>query len=371
MTSDIRIGDCRDVLPALAAEGLRAQTCVTSPPYWGLRQYGAPRAAWGPVEYAPMAGLPSVQVPAWEGELGLEPDPWMYVGHLVEAFRAVRQVLARDATLWLVIGDSYAGTAPGNGRGMAERLGLGNGGGEPHRSAAPKMGAGLKPKDLVGIPWMVAKALQADGWWLRSAVTWCKPNGMPESVSDRPTVATEMVFMLSANERYHYDAAAVCMPPAESSIQRWAQYLDGRAGSSRANGGAKTNGAMKAVGGPRTDKQRGHSRRHAGFNARWDEMERAGQVAGGANLRNFWIIPPEGFSGAHFAVMPRALATICILAGSRPGDVVLDPFAGSGTVGEVAQRLGRRAVLIEAAPHYARLIRERTAQSGLALGSAA
>lgn len=335
MSVDLRIGDCRDVLPVLSAEGVRAQCCVTSPPYWGLRDYGLPATPWAPVEFVPMAGLPPVTVPAWEGALGLEPDPLLYVGHMVAVFRLVRAALAPDATLWLNLGDTYA------------------------QAPAP----GLKPKDLCGIPWRVALALQADGWWLRSAPTWCKPNGMPESVDDRPSTATEMVFLLSASWRYHYDAAAVRMPAAESSVARWSQYLDGQAGSARANGGAKTNGPMKAVGG----KQRGHSRRHDGFNARWDALPRDEQMAGGANLRNFWIIPPDGYDGAHFAVMPSALATICILAGSRPGDLVLDPFGGSGTVGEVAQRLGRRAVLIEAAPHYAPLIRARTAQGGLVL----
>ena len=232
------------------------------------------------------------------------------------------------------------------------------------------------------IPERVAIALQADGWYLRSKITWCKPNGMPESVTDRPTVATEQVFLLSKDERYYYNAQAVRMPPAESSMARWAQYIDGQKGSDRANGGAKGNGPMKAVGGPKTkfiddsnqanlakkrDKQRGHSRRHNGFNDRWDAMPVGEQMAAGSNLRNWWVIPTEGYDGAHFAVMPSALVRICILAGSRVGDIVFDPFLGSGTVGQVAQALGRRWIGCELNPDYEPLQRQRTQQTGMVL----
>jgi DNA modification methylase len=150
-------------------------------------------------------------------------------------------------------------------------------------------------------------------------------------------------------------------------MARWAQYIDGQQGSARANGGTKSNGAMKAVGGPKPDKQRGHSRRHNGFNDRWDAMPVGEQMAAGSNLRNWWIIPTEGYDGAHFAVMPSALARICILAGSRPGDIVLDPFFGSGTTGQVAEQLGRKWIGIDLNPDYIALAKERTQQMGMIL----
>ncbi len=200
----------------------------------------------------------------------------------------------------------------------------------------------------------MAFALQDRGWYLRQRIAWCKPNGMPESVEDRPISQLEDVFLLTKSPRYFYDAEAVRMPAAESSISRWSQYLDGQTGSTRGNGGRKTNGTMKAV-----QKQRGHSKRHAGFNARWDSMSVGEQMLNGRNLPNWWVIPPAQSKIAHFAVMPAALSRICILAGSRPGDVVLDPFGGSGTTGEVAIELGRKAVLIELNPEYCELIKAR------------
>ena len=342
-------------------------------------------------------------------ELGLEPLHdclgWAtgapcgecYVCRMVEVFRLVRDVCADDGVLWLNLGDSYAGS----GRGMNADGSVGKAGKKQNTNAGSNLDfhdrpveagpigrswvavpLGTKKKDLVGIPWRVALALQADGWYLRSHTTWCKPNGMPESVEDRPTVATEAVFLFSKSECYHYDAKAVRMPPAESSIARWNQYLEGQAGLARANGGAKSNGPMKAVGGPVSkfeqgsnhsnlaitrDKQRGHTRRHAGFNDRWNTMPREEQMAHGANLRNWWIIPTEGYDGAHFAVMPSALARICILAGSRTGDTVLDPFFGSGTVGQAAEKLGRQWIGIELNPEYAALAEARTQQIGMAL----
>jgi DNA modification methylase len=202
------------------------------------------------------------------------------------------------------------------------------------------------------IPSRVAFALQADGWWLRQEITWCKPNGMPSSVEDRPSSATEKVFLLSKSARYFYDNLAVKMPPADASISRWNQYLEGQRGSDRANAGGKTNGPMKAVGGSsRKDKQRGHSRRHAGFNDRWDAMTKEEQQANGANLKNWWVIPTARSSEQHYAMMPDALARICILAGSRPGDVILDPFGGSGTTAKVALELGRKPVHIDLTYH--------------------
>lgn len=225
----------------------------------------------------------------------------------------------------------------------------------------------LKKKDLVGIPWRVAFALQSDGWYLRSDIIWHKPNPMPESVTDRPTRSHEYIFLLTKNERYFYDHEAIREPAAESSIKRWNQDVDLQEGSHRANGGAKTNGTMKAVGGPRTDKQRGHSRRHAGFNERWDGMTKEEQGINGRNKRDVWTVVTKPFSGSHFATFPPDLIKPCILAGSRPGDVVLDQFAGALTTNAVATELGRRSIGIELNSEYIDIGLKRLAQTALTL----
>jgi DNA modification methylase len=311
MAAVIRVieGDCLATLRTLP-DGA-AQTCVTSPPYYGLRDYGH------------------------AGQIGLEESPDAYVERLVEVFREVRRVLRDDGTLWLNLGDSY------------HNLRTHMGGGAPtntvHRGTArdgtecfgrvnrSKRFDGIKDKDLFGIPWMVAFALRADGWFLRSDIIWHKPNPMPESVRDRPTSAHEHVFLLSNRGAYFYDAEAIAEPAEESSLSRLAQDIAAQVGSARANGGAKTNGTMKAVGGATR------------------------------NARNVWAIATRPYSGAHFATMPPDLAERCIKAGSRPGDTVLDPFGGAGTTGLVADRLGRSAILCELNPEYARLARERIA----------
>ena len=360
------IGDCRDVMRNLIEGGVKVQCIVTSPPYWGFRDYGV------------------------ASQIGLEATPHEYVERMVEVFRLARALLADDGTLWLNLGDCYAGSGRGGNptvdsstlqgskeyqeASMIRRGSQKPAGFHENARAAGNIGCawvpppdGMKDKNLMMMPARVAMALQADGWYLRSKITWCKPNGMPESCEDRPTSSTEELFLLAKSERYYYDAKAVRMPPAESSMARWAQYLDGQHGSERANGGAKTNGPMKAVGGPKQDKQRGHSRRHAGFNDRWDAMLKKEQMENGSNLRNWWIIPTEGYAEAHFAVMPRALAKICILAGSRSGDIVFDPFFGSGTTGEAAQRLGRQWIGADLNPDYEPLQKKRTAQTGMEL----
>lgn len=310
-------------------EGLRrledgsVQCVVTSPPYFGLRDYGA-----GPQE------------------IGKEEDPDEYIARLGQVFYEVQRVLREDGTLWLNIGDSYANTGSG--------------------------GLGRKPGDLLMIPARLAMALQADGWTIRQEITWCKPNGMPESVENRPTCKTEKVFLLTKSRKYFFNMAAVRMPAADASIERWNQFIDGQNRSVRANGGEKSNLAMKAVGGPKKalpgsqgklgdlrDKQRGHSRRHAGFNERWDKMTREEQQSGGANLPNWWVIPVDNYAEAHFATMPRALARICIMASTPPGAVVLDPFSGSGTTGEVAIGCGRRFIGIDLNKKYLDLAKKR------------
>lgn len=335
------IGDCRAVLRDLITQGVKVQICVTSPPYFGLRNYGHP------------------------AQIGFEETPELFVSALVGVFRLVRDLLADDGTLWLNIGDSY--NAAGR-TGHGTRIGY-----KQNTNRASNTGAdnlrpsvdSLKPKDLIGIPWMLAFALRADGWYLRSEIIWHKVAPMPESVTDRPTRAHEAVFLLSKSEKYFYSAAEARDALKPTSVARLMQpNYDEQEGSDRANGGAKTNGKMKAVAahfGGRIKSQTNDQTRLASGNE-WHQ-----DPTNGANWRDVWPMAADGYTGAHFAVMPRELARRCIVAGSRPGDTVLDPFFGSGTVGEVAQNLGRQWLGIELSPAYAKLQERRTAQQGLVL----
>jgi DNA modification methylase len=302
-------GDCRELLPRLPTASVHC--VVTSPPYWGLRDYGV------------------------TGQLGLEPTPEAYVEAMVGIFREVRRVLRDDATLWLNMGDSYAGSSQTGGEGR-ETITGGTRNQQASMHAFRRGLGGYKPKDLVGIPWRLAFALQADGWYLRADIIWAKPNPMPESVTDRPTKAHEYVFLLSKSARYFYDADAV-REPAEYGFRptKGGDIFD-RVG----NGGRsprKTPGVLTY----------------------------GGDASTGRNLRSVWTLATEPTPEAHFATFPTALASRCILAGSRMGDTVLDPFAGTGTVGAVAEQLGRHSVLIELSPAYVRLADRRTAQLGL------
>jgi site-specific DNA-methyltransferase (adenine-specific)/site-specific DNA-methyltransferase (cytosine-N4-specific) len=265
----IHVGDCLRVLRSLPAES--AQACVTSPPYWGLRDYGV------------------------KGQIGAEPTVDAYLAHLVEVFREVRRVLRANGTLWLNLGDSY--TSGGRTWRDADKKNPARG--MTYRAPTPK---GLKPKDLIGVPWQLAFALQRDGWYLRSDVIWSKPNPTPESVKDRPTRAHEYVFLLSKSERYFYDAEAVKEPAA-----------DGRTKRAR---------------------------------------------------RTVWTVQSEPLREAHFAVFPPKLVEPCVLASTRRGEVVLDPFFGSGTVGLVASALGRKWVGIELNETYAEIARRRLKRAG-------
>jgi DNA modification methylase len=295
-------GDARDVLATLPAESV--QCCVTSPPYFGLRDYGH------------------------DGQIGLEATPDAYVAEMVALFREVRRVLKDDGTLWLNLGDSYARTG-GTDKKVSETALVGSTRNtlqqiQNRTTTAAQFGA--KEKDLLGIPWRVAFALQADGWYLRSDIIWHKPNPMPESVTDRPTKAHEYVFLLTKSARYLYDASAIAEPSVEPERVRRDRIGDA------------------------SHEERGqHS---------------AGGLFIGAQTRNartVWSINTQPFKGAHFATMPPELAQRCILAGSRMGDTVLDPFGGAGTTGLVADRLGRDALLVELNPTYAALARERIA----------
>ena len=452
MTVRIMIGDALSQLAELPDESVHF--VMTSPPYWGLRAYKG-----------------------GDGMIGLEPTFDAHLENLVAVFREVRRVLRSDGTLWLNYGDAYAS---GSNRSVTDSASKqATYGGNVVRKGTTEYG--LKPKDLMMMPARVAWALQADGWWLRSEIIWHKSNPMPESTRDRPASAHEKVFLLSKSgdtlfwthsrkhgvrtkpepdyywrnrkthvetdvappnwrelvdeddkriwarinrwcgHDYFYDSEAVRVPMADSSISRLAQDIDGQVGSKRAHEGRKSNGNMKAVGG----KQRGHERRHDGFNDRWDAMTKDEQQSGGANLRNVWKIATHSFSEAHFATFPPALVEPCIRAGTSAKGVCgqcgapwvrvvekkfkpqcegdsrahisgpemghgwegtprgttetsttgwspscdhdaapvpatcLDPFAGAGTVGLVADRFHRDAILIEISPDYAKMAQRR------------
>lgn len=410
-TYTLLLGDALEQLRTLPDASV--QTCVTSPPYLGLRDYGV------------------------DGQIGLEPTPAEYVAKLVAVFREVKRVLRDDGTFWLNLGDSYVSTAPGT---MGDALrqdgilaAVKDDTAEARRKFRPAVPEGLKPKDLMGMPWQVAFALQADSWYLRSDVieevelycpcgcgyvleeriwrygqdrdiAWAKENGMPESVLDRPVRAHEYIFLLTKSGKpqfwvhrdrpyadrtfkrpapdyvwihretgeerteepsdaehwrrknlwrscdYYYDAAAIREPAKATN------WHDATGSGYQAPGQTSQRGNR--------DKQRGHSRRHAGFNARWDAMPREQQMAFGHAKRDTWHVATQPFPDAHYAVMPEAIAETCILAGCPEGGTVLDPFAGSGTTLAVANRLGRHAIGIELNRDYARLIHDRCRQSG-------
>ena len=293
--------------------------------------------------------------------MGLERTLGEYVDKVVSVFREVRRVLKPDGTLWLNMGDCHHSGDRGGYRRDTHRWencpiqsqATGSHMEKPSPNRLPQ--EGLKDKDLVGMPWRVALALQADGWWLRSDIIWAKPNPMPESVTDRPTRAHEYVFLLTRSARYFYDADAIRTPIADSSVARVNQpTFDSQTGGPKDYGRDSNRSARKALENAATrwsrngsDKQRGHGRRHAGFNDRWDSMTREEQTENGANARTVWNVATEPFRGAHYATMPTEIARRCILAGSRKGDTVFDPFAGAGTTLLVADRLGRDAVGLE------------------------
>ena len=312
-------GDAIEILKTLPDEAARC--CVTSPPYWGLRDYGV------------------------AGQIGIERTPEEYVARMVAVFAEVRRVLMDDGTVWLNVGDSYAGSGKGPSNSIT-RDGSKIGTVIPRRGITPPTGtptewiptpSGLKQKDLVGIPWRLAFALQADGWYLRSDIIWSKPNPMPESVTDRPTKAHEYLFLLSKCERYFYDADAIRRPLLPSSVER-GEYPHRSFGKGQFNGSP-------------TDE-----RHQAGKTvALVSEL----QNPNGSNARTVWEIATQPYPEAHFATFPEELARRCILAGSAPGDTVLDPFGGSGTVAQVATGNGRASVYIDLNPEYVELAAQR------------
>ncbi len=340
MSVRIICGDCRDVLRTLPDESVHC--VVTSPPYFGLRDYGV------------------------AGQLGLERSPAEYVAELVAVFGEARRVLKNDGTLWLNLGDSYNTTAAGNktpsgisqNTAKRETTPLAS-----YNTQRTRLIAGLKPKDLIGIPWRVAFALQADGWWLRQDIIWSKPNPMPESIRDRCTKSHEYLFLLAKSEIYHFDADAIAEPVTGSTIERMSQPSQpSQHGSHRVPG--KTNGPMKAV------LKRSGNKERKPASARGVPVDTNGSPNGGVagsipwegslrNKRSVWTVTTQPFKDAHFATFPPALIEPCILAGCPEGGTVLDPFGGAGTTGLVADRLGRSAILIELNPAYVEIADRR------------
>jgi site-specific DNA-methyltransferase (adenine-specific) len=327
----ILTGDCRETLLTLTSESVH--TCVTSPPYFGLRDYGH------------------------DGQIGLEQTPDAYVAQLVQVFREVRRVLREDGTLWLNLGDSYAAQRGGTempaetlaggeggkakdlsayrGRGFSEKTLTGQESDESRTKPIAHRNCrafGLKHKDLIGIPWRVAFALQADGWYLRQDIIWHKPNPMPESVRDRCTKAHEYIFLLAKSERYHFDSEAI----AEEAVQAGRVRQDRVGGEKYVEGVKHSDGAI-----------------FTGIATR--------------NKRSVWTVNTKPYSGAHFATFPPELIRPCIRAGAPVGGMVLDPFGGSGTTGQVAIEEGRHAILCELNPDYVQLINQRTSVN-LSLG---
>lgn len=324
MTVTIRHGDCREVLQTMQDQSVHC--CVTSPPYFGLRDYGV------------------------AGQIGLEPTPEAFIEEMVRVFREVRRVLRDDGTLWLNLGDSYANDGKWGGRTGGKHVKA------LHCSpiGLNKRYTGLKAKDLIGIPWEVALALRADGWFLRRDIIWHKLNPMPESVRDRPSTAHEYVFLLSKSERYYYDAEAIVEPVSPNTHAKLSQDVAAQVGSARANGGAKTNGTMKAVGrGPKTQPAGTGIKNNESF------VAACALPVTHRNKRSVWSLVTEAFSEAHFATFPPSLVEPCILAGCPAGGTVLDPFGGAGTTGMVADRLQRDAILIELNPDYAAIAERR------------
>lgn len=299
-TFEIKLGDCLESLRAMPDKSVHC--CVTSPPYFGLRDYGV------------------------DGQIGLEPTPEEFVQALVEVFREVRRVLRDDGTLWLNIGDSY-NAHPGQ-RKTTDKAGAKQQSVRGAQAAPSRSVEGCKPKDLIGIPWMLAFALRADGWYLRQDIIWSKPNPMPESVRDRCTKAHEYVFLLSKSPRYYFDSEAIKEPATSGDTRkphgRGQASIAGRAASGIRDGNQKNEGTLEL-----------------------------------RNRRSVWTVTTKPFKGAHFATFPPDLIEPCILAGCPLGGIVLDPFGGSGTTAGVALAHGRNAVLCELNPEYAELVPAR------------
>jgi len=348
-------GDCRDSLRQMKEEGIKVQTCVTSPPYYGLRDYGT--GTWiggdedcshkrdskhsdktitghankdltvGDAIYKTIC--PKCGAERKDLQIGLEETPQQFINNLVEVFAGVWDILADDGTLWVNLGDSYAGS---NGNGQHEQS-FGQSKYTPFESPTSGKKLGIKPKNLLGMPWRLAFALQDFGWYLRQDIIWHKPNPMPESVKDRCTKSHEYIFLLSKKPHYYFDYEAIkedATTTDETVRDRDETKLNNTPGRTKM-AGLTTNHYEKR------------------------------------NKRDVWTVNTKPYSGSHFAVFPTELIEPCILAGSRVGDIVLDPFFGSGTTGQVSQQLGRKWIGCELNKDYESLQNERVSQQGLEL----
>jgi DNA modification methylase len=305
-------GDCRESMREMAKNGIKVQSCITSPPYYGLRDYGH------------------------DGQIGNEQTPKEFIDNLVEVFACVWDVLADNGTLWVNLGDSYYNYRPGKGqRVVANSIASQKASEFEHSAKRGNKLDGYKEKDLMGMPWRLAFALQDFGWYLRQDIIWHKPNPMPESVKDRCTKSHEYIFLLSKNQHYYFDNAAIKEP-------------------------------LKGEPEIRNKKAEGYQADYANGD-RFSDGERVYGSDGMANKRDVWSIPTKPYKGAHFAVYPEELVEPMILAGSRVGDIILDPFFGSGTTGQVAQNLGRKWIGCELNKEYESLQNERLKQQGLEL----
>ncbi len=369
MKSQIITGDCLTVLPTMPEKCF--QTCVTSPPYWGLRSYeGVGKTYWPLVNYS-VLGFP-VCVEPMACALGHEKEVLQFVGHLVLILREVRRVLKDDGTVWINMGDSHAGSwgnYGGKNRGAGSQRIIRNGS-QVHNKAhngtdtwrpptSGKMSGDLKRKDLAMVPATLALALRNDGWYLRSDIIFSKKNCMPESVTDRPTRSHEYIFLLAKSAKYYYDAKSIRTAAKYPGVKKyaWGRSIDGSIGDVRKGKGEELRIAVATE--QKKDKQRGHSRRDAGFNDRWDGMTKKEQMALGANRRTVWEVATQPFPDSHFATFPEKLITDPILAGSREGDFVLDPFFGAGTTGIVAHKHHRNFVGVEASSKYVEMATNR------------
>lgn len=422
-------GDALEELRKLPMQSVHC--CVTSPPYWGLRDYKIPPTIWdgdpacehsfdnetvngelrrglglassvhntrgGAIKCAKVGNISAVRgfcskCGAWRGCHGLEPTPGLYVKHEVTLFKEVHRVLRDDGTLWLNLGDTYTAGGCGGDTGKSGLQGSTESQDQSKAAAGQRIGHGssfrpdriqrqdapwkkapnIKSKNLIGIPWRVAFALQAEGWYLRSDIIWHKPNPMPESVRDRPTKSHEYIFLLSKQERYFYDAAAISEPLTYGSVERLSQVtLESQRGGSRVPG--KTNGNMKAVyKKPYTNNSTKDYASSGAQDASATKSRIVDRILAGElvtrNKRTVWTVTTQPFKDAHFATFPPDLIRPCIRAGCPVDGTVLDPFSGSGTTGMVAIEEGRRAILIELNPEYMKLAEQRTdVTPGLAL----
>lgn len=344
----ILLGSSFDLLPKIADKS--CNMCVTSPPYFGLRDYGH------------------------TGQIGLEQTPEQYIEKLVKIFREVKRILKNDGTLWVNIGDSYAGS----GKKYISEYKQATNRASTQSVSLPAFFSNdqYKPKDLIGIPWMLAFALRADGWFLRQDIIWNKPNPMPESVTDRCTKAHEYIFLLSKSNKYYYDHESIKTPIQDATVQRMLQQIQLQKGSDRAVG--KTNGTMKAVGpgrNPRpSDSRKGNQGSSTGIKAythrepgdkkltnHSGNFDQNGDLIGDgyANKKSVWTVTTKPYKEAHFATFPQDLIIDCIKAGCPEGGVVLDPFMGAGTTAVVSRKLNRHFIGCEINPDYVKIANDR------------